>query len=151
MLPGGGLNWLTLLGSVDLGKTHLAAAICRGWLDQGKPTKYAYVPLLLDELRAGIGKDADSLEGYEYRFKMFCTIPLLWLDDLGTENNTPWAQERLDTIIDYRHIHNLALVVTSNLHINQLPVRIASRLQRHPNSKVIGIDAEEYRLTQDKK
>lgn len=95
----GSLKWVTLIGKVDHCKTHLAVSACHEWLKNGKPARYAYVPLLLDELRHGFGVDAK--ENYERRFNGFLNVPLLVLDDLGTENSTPWVQEKLDTIIDY--------------------------------------------------
>ena len=123
----GELKWLTLTGRTNQGKTHLAVAICHEWLGSGKSARYAYVPLLLDELRRGFDKG----DNYDRRFEMFLNVPLLVLDDLGTENSTPWVQEKLDTIVDYRLMHELALVVTANLSLSQLSPRIASRLMRH--------------------
>jgi len=52
--------FLTLMGSSDNGKTHLLIAICRSWLEQGKLARYAFVPLLLDELRAGFAQGNDG-------------------------------------------------------------------------------------------
>ena len=140
----GKLKWLALLGGVDLGKTHLAIAICREWLSRGLPARYAYVPLLLDELRRGFGNTGEL--SYDSQFKFFCTVELLVLDDLGTESATPWVQEKLDTIVDYRMVHYLPLVVTSNLAIDELPIRIASRLQRFEEGRVVVLDGQEYRL-----
>jgi DNA replication protein DnaC len=64
------------------------------------------------------------------------------LDDLGAENPTNWVNEKLDTIIDYREKNGLALVVTTNLPMEDLPFRIRSRLVR--NGKVVYIAAEKY-------
>jgi len=144
----GKLKWLALLGGVDLGKTHLAVAICREWLSRGLPARYAYVPILLDELRRGFSNTGEL--SYDSQFKFFCTVELLVLDDLGTESATPWVQEKLDTIVDYRMVHNLPLVVTSNLAINELPIRIASRLQRAHKGKVVVMGGQEYRLRSKK-
>jgi DNA replication protein DnaC len=138
------VKWLALLGGVDLGKTHLAIAICREWLAGGLPARYAYVPILLDELRRGFSNTGEL--SYESQFKFFCTVELLVLDDLGTESATPWVQEKLDTIVDYRLVHKLPLVITSNLAINELPIRIASRLQRFGEGRVVVLDGQEYRL-----
>lgn len=137
------IKWLVLSGSSDSGKTHLAVAVCREWLAQGVAARYAYVPILLDELRQGMNQEQNN---YDDRFIAFCNVPLLVLDDLGTEHGTSWAKERLDTIVDYRLMHNLSLIVTTNLDITELPPRIASRLQRYPFGKIIGINAGEYRL-----
>lgn len=140
----GKLKWLTLLGGVDLGKTHLAIAVCREWLKGGHPARYAYVPILLDELRRGFSHTGEL--SYDSQFQFFRNVELLVLDDLGTESSTPWVQEKLDTIIDYRWTHKLPLVVTSNLAIDELPIRIASRLQRFGEGKVVVLDGIEYRL-----
>ena len=140
----GNLKWLTLLSEVDRGKTHLAIAICREWLRQGKSAKYAFVPLLLDELRAGFdGKGGNS---YQSRFEFFCNVNLLVLDDLGVERASDWAMEKLETIVDYRYIHKLPLVVTTNIALDNYSERIASRLKRSEDSKVVVIKATEYRL-----
>lgn len=139
-------NWLTLMSGSDRGKTHLLVAMCRRWLARGKPARYAYVLILLDELRRGFREEGDY--SYEAYWKFFLNVPLLALDDLGTEHRTNWVQERLDTLIDYRLMNGLALVITTNLGMDELPFRIASRLQRR--GKVVIIDAPEYRKEEGK-
>jgi len=140
-LASGEIDWLTLISRVNRGKTHLAVSICRKWLESGRPARYAYVPLLLDELKRGFNAKDNS--DFEKRFEMFLNVPLLALDDLGVEYSTPWVQEKLDTIIDYRMMHDLALVVTTNLSLDELPDRIASRLRRHGN--IVTISGAEHR------
>jgi DNA replication protein DnaC len=138
------LNWLTLMSEVDRGKTHLAIAICREWLKQGKSAKYALVTLLLDELKNGFqGEGASS---YQARFDFYCKVNLLVLDDLGMGRPTDWAVEKLETLIDYRYINKLPLVVTTNKNLDYLSVRIGSRLKRADSSRIVVIKAEEYRL-----
>jgi DNA replication protein DnaC len=138
------LNWLTLMSEVDRGKTHLAIAICREWLRQGKSAKYAFVPLLLDELRAGFqGEGASS---YQARFDFYCKVNLLVLDDLGVEKPTEWALEKLETLVDYRYINKLPLVVTTNKNLDTISSRIGSRLKRADNSRIVIIKSNEYRL-----
>lgn len=139
---GGEVTWLTLMAGTNRGKTHLAIAICRHWLASGRPAKYAYVPLLLEELRRGFREEGDM--SYEARFDRFLNIPLLVLDDLGTENRTPWVQEKLDIIVDYRLMQALPLVVTTNAPVDELPFRLTSRLDRLPSSRVVFIDAPEF-------
>lgn len=132
--------WLTLMSETDRGKTHLAVAICRRWLARGKIARYAYVPLLLEELKRGFRREEDY--SYESRFDYFLNVPLLVLDDLGVENKTTWVQEKIDTLVDYRLMNGLGLVVTTNCSMEELPFRIASRLQRR--GKVVVIDAPEF-------
>ncbi len=139
----GDVKWLTLLGRWDRGKTHLLVAICRQWLARGRPARYAYVPLLFKELRRSFGEEGE----YDRVFDFFCKVPLLALDDLGVEKSTPWVIEQLDTIIDYRYVNGLPLVVTSNLALTEFPPRIASRLQRESWCRVIDVKAPEHRLS----
>ena len=139
------VTWLTLMAGTKRGKTHLAIAICRRWLERGMPAKYAYVPLLFEELRRGFRGEGD--ESYEARFDRFLNIPLLVLDDLGAEHRTPWVQEKLDMIIDYRLIQGLPLVVTTNTPMDELPFRITGRLDRLPSSRVVYISAPEFTYT----
>jgi len=143
LAEGGDVTWLTLMSGTNRGKTHLAIAICRRWLESGKPAKYAYVPLLFDELRRGFREEGDW--SYEARFERFLNVPLLVLDDLGTENRTAWVQEKMDIIVDYRLVQGLPLVVTTNTPKDELPFRIANRLGRLPSSRIVFIDAPEFK------
>lgn len=141
----GNLKWLTILADNDLGKTHLGIAICRRWLDRGRPAKYAYVPLLLDELRKGFELEGEA--SYSARFEFYCNVPLLMLDDLGVESTSPWVNEKLDTILDYRLMNGLYLVVTTNLPLDEIPRRLSSRLTRGRFSKVNVVSANPYKAT----
>ena len=144
----GEVRWLTLGGHADLGKTHLAVAICNRWLKRGRPARYAFVPQLLDELRSTY--DTSSKESLEEKLDFYCNIPLLVLDDLGAEKPTAWAFEKLLTIVNRRLMNRLALVVTTNKSVEGLPGddehRLSSRLQRENYCKVVLIHEVEYRL-----
>jgi len=141
----GELRWLGLLGHNGNGKTHLAVSICKAWIKAGIPARYAFVSLLLDELREGFKKE-DAAHNYDGRFRYYCNIPLLLLDDFGMESKTAWVQEKLDTLVDYRLMNNLSLIVTSNNSLDEMPSRIRSRLMRHPQGAIVGIMAEDYSL-----
>jgi DNA replication protein DnaC len=144
----GELFWLALVGDNGNGKTHLAVSIIHEWLKAGIPAKYVLVSLLLDELRVGFRheKDGDYENSYTQRFAYYCNVQLLLLDDYGMESSTPWVQEKLDTIVDYRLMHNLSLLVTSNRTLDQMPARIRSRIMRHPKGKIVCITAGDYAL-----
>ena len=132
------LKWLTLAGPPDRGKTHLATAACHVWLGRGEPALYAYVPDLLRDLRRGFDKD-----DYDERFRRYCKVPLLVLDDLGAEHETPWVQQELDSIVNSRAMDGLSMIVTTNLQANELAPRIKSRLLRI--GRIVTITSGEYR------
>ena len=123
-------GWLLLTGQPGCGKTHLAVAIVNERLARGQPAFFAFVPALLDHLRATFRPD--SLTGYDELFERVKTAPLLVLDDLGSENGTPWAEEKLYQIIVHRHNARLPTVITTNLEslkqLEEAKPRIRSRL-----------------------
>jgi len=143
------IKWLTMVGQVDTGKSHLAVAICREWIKRGIPARYIYVPDLLDQLRNSYQAISAS-ESYSALMEFILSVPLLVLDDLGTQKTSDWAKEKIVQIINHRHEHGLHLVVTMNCALENIPGddegRIASRLQREEWCRVLLLDAPEYSL-----
>ena len=135
-------GWLLLTGGYGCGKTHLAAAIANAVINQGIPTLLQTVPDLLDWLRLTYGSSENT---YESRFDEIRNINLLILDDLGTQNATPWAQEKLFQIINHRYVHRLPTVITSNQDLEEIDGRISSRLQDPTLVGLIKISAPDYR------
>ena len=119
-------GWLLLQGGYGCGKTHLAAAIANYAVGLGVPTLFITVPDMLDTLRFAYGETDTT---FEERFEEIRRIELLILDDFGTQNATPWAQEKLFQIINFRYINRLPLVVTTNLNTGDIEERIRSRFQ----------------------
>lgn len=123
-------QFLTLVGDTGRGKTHLAIGIGWHYLEvQDRLVKYGQVATLLDDLRSGynIGS-AEDARNFDAKLNQLKNCGLLILDDLGTEQGTPWAREKLDEIVDYRYINELPLVATTNLKPSELAPRLARRL-----------------------
>lgn len=135
-------GWLLLEGSYGCGKTHLAAAIANDAVHRGVPTLFITVPDLLDSLRFAYN---DPETTFEMRFDDIRSANLLVMDDFGTQNATPWAQEKLFQIINYRYINKLPTVITTNLILDEIESRIRSRLQDTDFVKYIRITAPDYR------
>ncbi len=136
-------GWLVLVGDYGCGKTHLAAAIATFTLaERDMGPIFAVVPDLLDYLRTTFSPDSDV--SYDDRFNAFRGADLLILDDLGTENATPWAREKLFQIINHRYNERAPLVVTTN-DLDRVDPRIRSRLCDWQLSRHVYIDADDYR------
>jgi len=133
-------NFLVLAGSTGVGKTHLALACAWEWFDDGFTVIFARVDDLLDQLRKGYQEDT-----YYRRLDELRRCSLLVLDDLGTEDITDWAGEKIDRIVDWRYVNRLPLVVTTNARREDLAPRVASRLGDRHCSLVVPIDADDYR------
>jgi DNA replication protein DnaC len=139
-------GWLTLLGPYGVGKTHLAAAIANQALDRQEQVLFAIVPDLLDHLRATFGPQ--STVAYDERFELVRTVPLLILDDLGTESVTAWVREKLYQLVNHRYNQRLATVITTNLKPEAIEPRIYSRLCDPACGIIITIVGQDYRRRQ---
>ncbi len=139
-------GWLLLTGTYGCGKTHLAAAAANFAVSLGVPTLFITVPDLLDWLRNSYGSSETS---YEERFEEIRQIRLLVLDDFGTQNATPWAQEKLFQILNYRYISRLPTLITTNLGMDEIEERIRSRMLDPDLVTRVQIMAPDYRNPKD--
>ena len=140
-------GWLLLKGGYGCGKTHLAAAIANYCLAQGRPVLFINTPDLLDHLRATF--NPESAVSYDERFDQVRNSTLLILDDLGTQSNSEWAQEKLYQILNYRYNAKLPTVITTNLELEAIEIRVRSRMVDPGLSQIIHSAAPDSRNSRD--
>ena len=102
-------GWLLLVGRCGCGKTHLAAAIANQLLESGATVFFTTVPDLLDALRAAFV----SPERYTQLFALVREVELLVLDDLGAQQPSPWSNEKLLQILNYRVVYALPTIISA--------------------------------------
>ena len=136
-------NWLVFMGVIGCGKTHLAAAIANYRLKEGKPVKFVVVPDLLDHLRSTFSPESPVT--YDQLFEEVKNAPLLILDDFGEQSTTPWAEEKLYQIINYRYNARLATVITTCRALDEIDPPISSRLADPKISFRWNITAPDFR------
>lgn len=136
-------GWLVLMGETGCGKTHLAAAAANYNRQAGKPVLFIVVPEFLDHLRSTFSPE--SKVSYDQLFESVKMTPLLILDDFGEHSTSPWAQEKLYQVINYRYNARLATVITTRLALQEMEGPIASRLADPKISTPFFITAPDYR------
>lgn len=137
------VGWLILLGGYGCGKTHLAAAIANRVIERGQAVLFVVIPDLLDYLRATFGPHSPVT--YDERFDQVRNAPLLILDDLGTQSSTEWAQEKLFQLLNYRYNARLPTVITSNQSLEDIDLRIRSRMVDPDLAILVTILAPDFR------
>ena len=135
-------QWLVLLGTTGVGKTHLAAAIGNDRLRQGQSAFFAFVPELLDHLRYTFAPTSTTT--YDELFERVKSTALLILDDLGAQTTTPWADEKMYQLMVHRHNARLPTIITMDRD-TQLRPAIASRLKDLRFILALEIEAPDYR------
>lgn len=138
-----GDRWLYLHGPVGTGKSHLAAAAANALAESyQQDAYYRSVPDMIDAIRSGY-REGD----YDARLEAVKRVPILVLDDLGTEDPTPKALALLFQIVQYRAIRDSITLITSNLSLDQYAIviddRIASRIRGR--SLIIPVISEDAR------
>jgi len=149
-------GWLVLSGGVGCGKTHLASAIKNERDEQGLQTLFKTAPDLLDYLRATYAPDSNVT--YDRGFDAIRNAEVLILDDYGAHSSTPWAEEKLFQLLNYRFNARLPTVITTNQPLDRVApaaasapnqeLRILSRLLDPGLSRVCHIDAPPYKRPQ---
>lgn len=137
-------RWLMLRGECGTGKTHLAASIGHSAVAAGVRTIFITAPNLLDHLRSAYSPSSSIT--YDDRFDLLREVPLLIIDDLGAENPSQWAQEKLYQLIDHRYNRfDLLTVITTNNDFNLFDIRLQSRLGDQRRVEHVYLEVPDYR------
>lgn len=138
-------GWIIFEGAYGCGKTHLAVAICNSLLEQsGQQAIFVTAPDLLDFLRNSFDPAVDAT--YDDYFERIRNVSLLLLDDLGVENPSAWAKEKLFQLLNYRHVNQLPTAITTNKSLDEFDPWLSSRLM-DPLVRQVKINAPDYRRT----
>lgn len=147
---------LLFMGTVGVGKTHLATAIMRGLIEKGINCLFYEFGALLKEIQSSYNPVSQTSE-----LKVLAPVyeaEVLVLDELGASKPTDWVRDTMMNVIGTRYNNrNLTIFTTNYLdarqHSNEetledrIGVRLRSRLFEMCKTVVIGGD--DYRRSID--
>lgn len=136
-------GWLLLEGPYGCGKTHLAAAVGHQRLERGDAVLFVTTPDLLDHLRGAFSPRSDTT--YDELFERVRETDVLILDDLGVENPSEWAKEKLFQLLNHRYSRRMPTIITTNCDLDSLDPRIRSRLLDVQVIRHVKLVAPDYR------
>ena len=117
---------LLLIGPTGLGKTHLSTSVARAVIERGYDVVYETIQNILadfeyDRFKSGYGETQQRSERY-------LACELLIIDDLGTEQVTPFVLATLYHLLNTRLNHGKQTVINTNVSGEELQSRYENRI-----------------------
>ncbi|HUF05192.1 MAG TPA: ATP-binding protein [Aridibacter sp.] len=148
---------LLLMGTVGVGKTHLAVSILKGLTERGFTCLFYEFGTLLKEIQNSYNPVSKTSE-LTVLSPVF-NSEVLVLDELGASKPTDWVRDTMAHVINTRYNDRKLTVFTTNyldrtgdsreetLH-DRIGIRLRSRL--FEMSKTLVMSGEDYRRTYDR-
>lgn len=141
---------LLFLGPPGAGKTHLAVGVLMDVIERYRVhARFAEFTSLIHQIQATF--DPGSPESKRAILDPLVGAELLVLDELGSQQPTPWVRDVLYLIINHRYTHRLPTLFTTNYLLDPIPsrggkIRPAKSLDRGRDAEPMVPVAEEKLL-----
>lgn len=106
---------LLLKGGVGTGKTTIAIAVLRDYIEKGGRGYFISAVTLMDEIYSIT--DFTDRARFENKLR---SVPVLVIDDLGAEGTGDTVSRKIAAIINARYNAGLLTIVTTNLSVSDL-------------------------------
>jgi DNA replication protein DnaC len=139
-------SWLYIHGPVGTGKTHLAAAVTNALIDRGVVVRFFTAIRLAEELRRAVGgNEHTAIAGGRAELE---AVPVLIVDDFGTERVTDWLLEQWQELFNARYVAARPTIITTNVPARAVPYdRLASRFSDARLVLELDLNVADYRVT----
>ncbi|HJC22892.1 MAG TPA: ATP-binding protein [Candidatus Eisenbergiella merdavium] len=140
---------LFFYGTVGTGKTFLSNCIAREVIESGHSVIYFSASMLFDTLSRN-AFDIKRQDNLDYLYNDLYNCDLLVIDDLGTEQSTPFSLSHLFTVLNERIKRGKGMIISTNLSLSELKERYQDRIFSRITSsfdfcKLTGPDIRMYR------
>lgn len=113
---------LIIEGPIGSGKSYLLGCIANALIEKGVHFRYIVYSDLLQQIRSSYNQDSPAADEKEI-LNTVQEIPVLLIDDLGTEKATDFAASTLYQIIDRRYREEKPIILTTNYSVKNLKNR----------------------------
>ena len=94
------------------------------------------------DLRATFSPHSNTT--YDHLFEEVRNASLLILDDYGGQSSTPWAQEKMYQILNFRYNASLPTVITTTKKLDEIEPRLRSRMMDRRRCVFLALQAPAY-------
>ena len=113
---------LIIEGPIGSGKSYLLGCIANGLIDRGINFRYIVYSDLLQKIRSTYNQNNPENDEQQI-LSTVQQIPVLLIDDLGTEKATEFASSTLYQIIDRRYREEKPIILSTNYSVKNLKNR----------------------------
>jgi DNA replication protein DnaC len=113
---------LIIEGPIGSGKSYLLGCIANALIDRGIHFRYIVYSDLLQQIRSTYNQDSPETDEKQI-LNTVQQIPVLLIDDLGTEKATEFASSTLYQIIDHRYREEKPIILSTNYSVKNLKNR----------------------------
>jgi DNA replication protein DnaC len=139
---------LLFMGSVGVGKTHLAVAILKGLIEKGVPCLFYESGSLLKQIQDSYNPVSNTSE-----LRVLAPVyqaEVLVMDELGSTIPTDWVRDTIYQIINTRYNDKKLTIFTTN-YLDELPQPVAqpaepSNARRKVSSRIQELTTLEERI-----
>lgn len=129
------MKGLCLCGPCGCGKTYLLSCLANELAKNSISSLLIYVPDLIRDLKNSLGTSR-----LEETMNMLKTVPVLILDDLGSEMMTQWVRDEIiSPLLNYRMMDEKPVFISTNLSMKALHDHFASTNVDEDNTKATRI------------
>lgn len=110
-------NGLIIYGNIGFEKTYFGACIANKMIENNKIVLMEKSSSIIDKIKESFNKDGLS---EKETIELYSNVDMLIIDDLGNENLSKWALEKVYKVICNRYDNELPIVITTRYNKEQL-------------------------------